>query len=114
MPVNIPPELSDAAPGIVGSALSLRWIPGTWLTKAAMWAGGCTMSVVGGKQFAQLMHMSGDGGVSLAGFLLGLFSMAVVSKLFDAISAFDSADISRTAMSAVKRKLGQDDGPQGG
>ncbi len=113
MPLQIPPELSDAYPGIVGSAISLKWLPGSYLTKAAMWAGGCSMSLFAAKPFAQFMHM-GDGGIGFAGFMLGLFSMAVVSKLFDAISAFDSAGLSRAALGAAKRKMGQDDGPQGG
>lgn len=94
------PALSEATmPGIVGAIVSLRWIPGTWPVRLTMVLGGAAAGHWGAGLVADLLGMSGYlGGV---GFLLGLFSMAIVGKMIDGLLALDPNTLIGAAVDRV-------------
>lgn len=85
-----PEHLIKNAPGAVGAFVALGFIRGpTWWHTLFSYVGGCACSIYGSDY---VVNWTGaDAG--LAGFLLGLFGMAVVSKMHEAIAAFRSGDL---------------------
>lgn len=84
-PPEIPPELAKGVPGAIGAVVALRWIAGSPLQRMASVIGGTASSYYGGQ------HVAAGLGVNqgLAGFLVGLFGMAVANKIFEALAALD-------------------------
>ena len=80
-PVDVAGEAAKAAPGVVGALVALRWMPGTPLQRLSSFVGGSAASYYGTDHLAHLIDVS----PGLTGFLLGLFGMAVASKVFEAI-----------------------------
>lgn len=80
-PVDVTGEAVKAAPGVVGALVALRWMPGTPLQRLSSFVGGSAASYYGTDHLAHLMEVS----PGLTGFLLGLFGMAVASKVFEAL-----------------------------
>ncbi len=81
--MEIPPEVRSAAPGVFGSLVATLWIHDTWPRRFAMFLAGAAFSRYG---TATAVSWSGlDEG--FAGFLLGLFGMALVSGAFEALKA---------------------------
>jgi len=76
---DLPPEAAKAFPGVVGSLAALLWIKDTWPRKAAMFVAGAAMSRYGAEWVAKLVGMN----EGFAGFLLGMFGMAIAAKLFE-------------------------------
>jgi hypothetical protein len=87
--MDLHPEVAKAAPGAVGALVALRWMRGTtWLHTVSSFIGGCALSYYG---TAHAVKWSGaDPGLS--GFVLGLFGMAVVAKVFEAMEQFKAAE----------------------
>ena len=84
-----PQHLTKNAPGAIGALLALRFMRGpSWLHSAIGFVGGCACSIYG-TEFAVKWTGSDPG---LAGFVLGLFGMAVVSKIHEAIDTFKPAE----------------------
>lgn len=82
---EFPPELTQAAPGILGSLVALRWIQGSPLQRVISFIGGCAASRYGTGYLSEAMGTDRD----LTAFLLGLFGMAIAAKIFEALAAFD-------------------------
>lgn len=61
-------------PGIIGSAGALLWWKGTWMKKVGLFILGSFASYYGTQDFAQFTGLT----EGLAGFILGLGSMAFV------------------------------------
>lgn len=78
-------QVTEIAPGVIGALVALRWVGGTpWQLGAAL-LGGSSCAYYG------TPHVAGWLGVSagLSGFLLGLFGMAIASRVFDAVSKIE-------------------------
>ena len=73
----------EHAPGLLGSIAAMLWIRDTWPRRIAYIAAGAIASHYGAPVIARWL----DADPSLAGFLVGLFSMACCAKLFEAIEA---------------------------
>jgi len=82
---QVPPEIVKALPGALGSMVALRWITGTWQQRLSAFIGGSAASYYGTSYMSGLMGT--DAGFT--GFLLGLFGMALVAKLFEALQRLD-------------------------
>ena len=80
-PVDVAGEAAKAAPGIVGALVALRWMPGTPLQRLSSFVGGSAASYYGTDHMAHALELA----PGFTGFLLGLFGMAVASKVFEAI-----------------------------
>lgn len=95
-----------AAAGAVGAAVSLKFIVGSVPARVLMFLGGSAASYYGGEWFAGRVGMSGS--VGFACFLLGLFSMPLASRVYEAISLIDVPSLmSRVNKSLKKREGGQ-------
>lgn len=104
MPLNIPPEAKDAAPGVLGALIAIHRTDGPLTMRASMFLGGASLSYYGADWFAFLMGMSAGRG--LAGFVLGLFGMSVAAKVYEAVAAFDAAGLSRAVLDWARKRLG--------
>jgi len=80
-PVDVAGEAAKAAPGIVGALVALRWMPGTPFQRVSAFIGGSAASYYGTDHLVHALDLSSG----FTGFLLGLFGMAVASKVFEAI-----------------------------
>ena len=103
-----PPEGIDAwfakLAGVVGAALSLRFVAGTWPERVTMAIGGAVVS------YYAAPWVSNGLGIpeGLSGFLLGLFGMAVISKVWEAIQLTPIAEAWTGLIAAARKRLGGD------
>lgn len=81
--------MTKAAPGVFGSLLALRWMVGTWKQKLTSFVGGAVSSFYGAPYVAAWANLESG----LAGFLVGLFGMAIVAKCFEVIEQFKPTDL---------------------
>ena len=82
-PVDVAGEAAKAAPGIVGALVALRWMPGTPFQRVSAFVGGSAASYYGTDHLVHALEFS----PGFTGFLLGLFGMAIASKVFEAIDS---------------------------
>ena len=81
-------DLTPHAPGLFGSLAALLWIKDTWPRRIGYVLTGTAAS----HYCAPSIAMWTGADLALAGFLVGLFSMAVAAKLFESIEALKPAD----------------------
>jgi len=79
--------------GAAGAFVSLRFIQGTKTEKGIMAIGGSAMSYFGTTPTTDYLHMASAEG--LIGFLIGLFGMAIVSKLYEVIQVIDAPAVAK-------------------
>ena len=106
MQVDPTPDFSlvKLASGVAGALVSLRFVQGTWLEKLIMLVGGSALSLVGTGPTANWLGMQSAEG--LVGFLLGLFGMAIVSKVYDAIQLIDAKRVADGVVGLIPGKKG--------
>lgn len=104
MPLHIPPEAKDAAPGLLGALIAIPWTQGPLLMRASMFLGGASLSYFGSDPFAQIMGMTSGRG--FAGFVLGLFGMNVAAKIYDAIAAVAAGDLWAAVVEWARARMG--------
>jgi hypothetical protein len=90
--------------GLAGSVVSLRFVQGTVAERIFMGIGGASLSYYATTPAAQWVGVKDAEG--LVGFLIGLFGMAIMAKIYEVILVTDAKQISADAWSALKRKLG--------
>lgn len=100
---DLPPDIGKHIAGPAGSALALYFLKGTrWFAYVGAFLGGCAMAryiaPVVNDTFPKL-------GAETSGFLVGLFGVVVVKKLFDTWTQFDAGTLLKAWAS---RKLGLD------
>ena len=88
---DVPPEAVKLAPGAAGALAAMLWLKDTWPRRLCMFLAGAAMSRIGSSDVAHLVGLS----EGFAGFLLGLFGMAVASKTFETWQALDIGGILR-------------------
>lgn len=98
MTVDIPSEAHKAAPGIVGALVALQWVQGSPMQRLAAFVGGAGASFYGADALARWAQMS----EGFAGFLVGLFGMAIAGKVFEAIKQLEVGAMTRRLL----RKIG--------
>lgn len=86
-------------PGAAGSLLALTWMQGTWKRKVPMFLGGFALSFFASPSAAAWAGTN----MGLAGFLLGLFGMAVVDKIF---TTWDRLDLSQFFIDVGRKWFG--------
>jgi hypothetical protein len=89
---------TTAAPGLLGALVALRWVGGTPWQLCAAFVGGASASYYG---TPHLVSWSGAN-PGLAGFLIGLFGMAIAARVFDGLAAVPTARV----VDALLRKFG--------
>jgi len=82
---DLHPEIIKAVPGTIGAIVALRWIAGPPLQRIMALVGGIGASYYGSPWAAASAGV--DPG--LAGFMIGLFGMALASKVFEGIAVLN-------------------------
>lgn len=102
----IPPEVIQAAPAFVGSAVGLKWSPGNWIQRLGNFAiGGCTGWALG-PWVAEIFSVGSVAGKFGVSFSVGMCGIFVLSKVVESIQAIDSKEIAGSVVGWVKRILG--------
>ena len=104
MPIDIPPEAKDAAPGILGALVAIPFTQGPLLMRASMFLGGSALSLYGSAPIADALNMRGS--IGLAGFVVGLFGMSIAAKVYEAITSFAAKDVSKAFLDWIKKLMG--------
>ena len=94
--------LPQFAAGAAGALVSMRFITGTWFEKTTMALGGSALSFFGTVPLSNWLAISNAEG--LLGFLIGLFGMALVSKVYEVIWLIDASRVAKDLWAAVARK----------
>lgn len=81
-------EVHKLAPGILGSVVAILWMRDTPVRLIAAAVGGSTASYYGAAALAAWIAPRADI-VGFVGFLMGVFGMAIGSKIFETIQSFD-------------------------
>lgn len=82
---EIPNELAQKLGGPIGGAIAMLFLRGDWKRRLAMAAAACPLSWYGAPHLIKWIPLS----EGFAGLLLGLFGMAAVSKVFEALNQVD-------------------------
>lgn len=90
--------------GVAGSVVSLRFVKGTILEKLLMSIGGSALSYFGTSPAATWIGMANAEG--LVGFLIGLFGMAIASKVYEVIQVIDAPGVAKEFTDWITRKRG--------
>lgn len=100
------PDLSVAKllAGIAGSVVSLRFVQGTMVERVLMAFGGAAFSYYATTPAALAIGVQDAEG--LVGFLIGLFGMAIMAKLYEVVLVVDAQRIAADAWETIKRKWG--------
>lgn len=83
------PELVKNAPGILGSLTAVFLLKDTWPRRLLLFLAGWVASRYGAPWVSFRLDMDPE----VAGFLTGLFSMAIVAKLFEMIEAVNPKEL---------------------
>ncbi len=89
---DLPPDMGKHLAGPAGSALALFFLRGTWRMYAGAFFGGWAMAKYIGPVLNDVFPRLG---AEPSGFLVGLFGVIVVKKLFDTWEQFDAGKLLR-------------------
>ena len=84
--MDLPPEFQKAVPGVAGSITALLFFRDGWKRAIGTCIAGAFIAKILGPVVADVMRS----GPEVAGYVTGLFGMAVVAKLFEMITHFDA------------------------
>lgn len=102
--MDVDPQLvRQATPGIIGAGAAVLFIKGPWPWRLGMVIPGAVLSYYGAAHLAGVVHMP----EGLAGFLLGLFGMAAVAKVFD---TWETLQLGSLVQRFLAKRLGLGDG----
>ena len=88
--------------GVVGALVSLKFIQGTWLEKSFMALGGSCLSYFATSPIANWLNIENTEG--LIGFIVGLFGMAIVAKIYELIQVIDAKQVVGIFLDWLARK----------
>lgn len=97
-------SITNLVAGVAGAFVSLRFVQGTMPERLTMAGGGAALSYYATPPAAAWLGMASAEG--LVGFLVGLFGMAVVAKIYDAIQGLPAAAMAKQAWESVLRRIG--------
>ena len=101
--MDIPPEIKDALPGAGGSLTALLFFRRGWPMAIALFICGIIAARYMGSMVADAMGSSRE----IAGYVTGLFAMAIVAKVFDIIATFDARKVSVDLWDAIMKRIGR-------
>lgn len=84
--------------------ISLRFVQGTMIERTSMAVGGAALSYYASTPVA--LWAGTNDAEGLAGFLIGLFGMAIVAKLYEVIMIMDAKQFAADVIETIKRKWG--------
>lgn len=102
--MELPKEVADLAPGAIGSGVAIAFARKDLRVSVAMFVGGSAMAHFGTKWVGSTLGMTESPG--LVGFLIGIFGMAAVLKVYDAIENIKLSDLWDIAKDVLRKKGG--------
>ena len=90
--------------GVAGSVVSLRFVQGSLFERVIMALGGAALSYFASDNLASWLNV--PEALGLVGFLIGLFGMAIVAKVYEVVQMLDATKIASDAWETIKRKWG--------
>lgn len=97
-------SIAKIAAGAAGAFVSLRFVQGSAVERMFMGVGGAALSYYATTPIA-LWAKVGDA-EGLIGFLIGMFGMAIISKLYEVVAMLDAKQIASDVWATLKRKWG--------
>jgi len=88
--------------GLAGAVVSMHFMQGTWPARVGMAVSGMVISYFGSPYLSTRTGLP----EGLSGFLLGLFGMAIVSRLWDWWEAFPVAAMWQAILSRISKNGG--------
>jgi len=95
-------SIAKIAAGTFGAFVSLRFVQGSMLERAFMGVGGAALSYYATTPAAAWAGVADAEG--LIGFLIGVFGMALVSKVYEVVTLLDARKLADDLWEAAKRK----------
>jgi len=100
--MDIPPEIHKSVPGLAGTLTALLFVRGDgWKRVIGTCIAGAFIARIIGPLAADVMHSSPE----VAGYVTGLFGMAIVAKMFDMILGFDAKQAAKDLWDAVLKRV---------
>jgi hypothetical protein len=97
--------ISKLIVGLAGSVVSMKFVQGTWVERLLMCVGGAALSYYGTSPICTWWGVTSAEG--LVGFLLGLFGMALVTRVYEAIQYFDVKRVMDSWSKRLSKLFGQ-------
>jgi hypothetical protein len=91
-------EVARATPGLIGAIAAMFWIKDTWPRRVAYVFVGAASSYYGSGALSTILGTE----KGLAGFLIGLFGMAIAAKVFETIESVAPKEV----IAAVLKRFG--------
>lgn len=88
--------------GAAGAVVSMRFVQGTKWERGMMALGGIVLSYYGTMPAAKFVGMSNAEG--LVGFVIGMFGMSLVAKIYETIGAVDAKQVAADVTGWLRRK----------
>lgn len=88
--------------GIAGAVVSMNFVKGTLSERIVMAIGGAALSYFASDNLAQWLNV--PEALGLLGFLIGLFGMAIVAKIYLVIELLDAKQMALDVWETIKRK----------
>lgn len=100
--MDIPPGVQEAVPGVAGTLTALLFVRDDgWKRVVGTCIAGAVIAKIVGPSAAVVMHSS----PAVAGYVTGLFGMAIVAKVFDMIFNFDAKQAAKDLWDAVVKRV---------
>lgn len=93
---------------LAGSLVSLKFIRGTWTERVLLCFGGAVLSYHATPLITKYFEVPSAEG--LVGFALGLFGMALMAKIYEAVEYIDLKPVVDMLMDLVKKRIGRSNG----
>lgn len=84
--------------GVLGALVSMRYLQGSWPARISMAISGSLIAYYAAPYLAQMLGIP----EGLAGFLLGMFGMAIVSRAWEAVQEFPVAALWQAVIDRIR------------
>lgn len=101
---TIDPTISKLLPAVLGSVVSLRFLPGTWPERLLMLVGGTALSYYSAPAASEWLGVAKAEGA--IGFLLGLFGMGLVAGAYEVLQLVDRESIAKALRARLEKIIG--------
>ena len=100
--MDVPPEVREAAPGILGSLTAVLFLRENWRRSCVLFLAGVACAYFVGPSVSRMI---GDN-AAVAGYVTGLFGMSVVAKVFEVILSLNARRGAESILKAIVRRIG--------
>lgn len=95
-------SLAKLVAGVTGSFVSLSYVKGNYVERISMGIGGAALSYYATSPVSNWVGVPDTEG--LVGFMIGLFGMAIMSKVYEVILMADAKQIAADVWERIRRK----------